>query len=227
MLCRSARASAQPWPPAESMRFHQLPPICTPDRTVQKTSIATECCTLIYSNRSTYSWVPSADIHRNLLSLHTVWTLGQTPMWVTPLLICSGPVKSKADCQAQRESHLTEEGVIPAPCYGADSVNVHRVPGHVDVLHHQQQWRPHPQIPIHVLVVRLQVRVPWQCCLLLKTPAPSQHWPRVMVPGSNRYDTSGRRMVLRGEVTVDRGQDADLRLARGKHFRQESSVPCW
>ncbi len=39
--------------------------------------------------------------------------------------------------------YLIEKGVIPAARDGADCIDVFRMPRHVEVLHHQQQRRPH------------------------------------------------------------------------------------
>ena len=63
--------------------------------------------------------------------------------------------------------NLVKEGGITAARDGADSVDIVGGARHVEVAHYQHQRRPHPQILVHVMVVRLQEGVTRQRCLLL------------------------------------------------------------
>ena len=69
------------------------------------------------------------------------------------------------------ETDLVEQGGVVAAGDGADSVDVARGAGHVEIVDYQQQRRAHPQVLVHVLVVGLQEGVPGQRGLLLQAPA--------------------------------------------------------
>ncbi len=69
------------------------------------------------------------------------------------------------------EADLVEQGGVVAAGDGADSVDVARGAGHVEIVDYQQQRRAHPQVLVHVLVVGLQEGVPGQRRLLLQAPA--------------------------------------------------------
>lgn len=76
-------------------------------------------------------------------------------------------------------ARLVHEGAVVAAGDGAGEIDIRGGAGDVEIFHHQEERRPHPQHGGHVAEVRLQVRVAGQRDLLLQPPvAPTNLKPK-------------------------------------------------